>query len=327
MPKDESGDKKYYRVLNILNRLNEGPVRIADLCAEFNISERSIQRDLERINLTGFHLDNPSRGVYAFAPGVSLKNFNLTGEQLSVLVLMREMAAGLGGPIMDAFDKVFSRATKSPAGEALFYAIGARALNPLTRKFYEDIAFAIENHKKLTMVYVSQKGRAERTVCPVKILTSESFFYLMAMPDGEEVRGKFIKYRVDRIKSLSVLPDEFAPPAADLVKKTLGQATTVWGVNEGRTVKITLKAEGPAADFMINKEILPRQKVSKPGADGSVTVTAQIRHSMEAVPLVLHWLPAITVLSPETLRAEVKERIDAYLRKQRAPAGKDLSRV
>jgi len=58
MSKKDSGDKKYYRVLNILNRLNEGPVRVADLSDEFAVSERSIQRDIERINLTGFHLDD-----------------------------------------------------------------------------------------------------------------------------------------------------------------------------------------------------------------------------------------------------------------------------
>ena len=316
MSKTENGDKKYYRVLNILNRLNEGPVRIADLCAEFNISERSIQRDLERINLTGFQLDNPSRGTYTFAGGVSLKNYNLTGEQLSVLVLMREMAAGMGGAITEAFDKVFARATKSPAGEALFYAIGSKALNPLTRKFYEEIVFAIENRKKLKIVYVSQKGRAERVICPVKILTNESFFYVMAMPDGGAERGKFLKYRVDRIKSLAVLPDEFTPPPPELVKKTIGPATSIWGVNEGKTEKITLRAEGPAADFMLNKEILPRQKVSKPDASGAVTVTATIHHPMEAIPLILHWMPAITVIAPETLRAEIKARISDYLKKQ-----------
>ena len=31
MYKKDSGDKKYYRVLNILNRLNEGPVRLPEL--------------------------------------------------------------------------------------------------------------------------------------------------------------------------------------------------------------------------------------------------------------------------------------------------------
>ncbi len=317
MSKTESGDKKYYRVLNILNRLNEGPVRIAALCAEFNISERSIQRDIERINLTGFQLDNPSKGVYAFAPGVSLKNYNLNSEQLSVLVLMREMAAGLGGAITDAFDKVFARATKSPGADSLFYAIGAKALNPLTRKFYEDIVFAIENRKKIKMLYASASGARERVVCPVKILTSESFFYLMAIPEPGPADGaKFIKYRVDRVRSLKILPDEFTPPSRETVKKVLGSATTIWGVNEGKTEKITLRAEGAAADFMINKEILPRQKVSKPGPDGAVTVAATIHHRMEVVPLVLHWLPEITVTAPDTLKAEVKARISEYLKKQ-----------
>jgi predicted DNA-binding transcriptional regulator YafY len=315
MSKKDSGDKKYYRVLNILNRLNEGPVRIAELSAEFSVSERSIQRDIERINLTGFHLDNPQKGVYTFSDGVSLKSFNLSSEQLSVLVLMREMAGGMGGAIKDAFDKVFARATAAAgAADSPFYAVGPRALNPLTRKFYEDIVYAIENCKKIKARYVSAAGEKERVLCPVKILASENFFYMMASVDGGK-EGQFPKFRVDRIEKLEILPDEFTPPSQDLIRKIIGTATTIWGVNEGKQTKLALRAEGAAADFLQSKEILPRQKVSKPAADGSITVKAVIHHPMEVVPLVLHWMPEIAILEPEELRAEVRTRIDTYLKK------------
>lgn len=317
MYQKDSGDKKYFRVLNILNRLNEGPVRISDLSAEFGVSERSIQRDIERINLTGFHLDATQKGLYAFSSGVSLKNFNLTSEQLSVLVLMSDMAGGLGGAIKDAFDKIFARATAAGAGESPFYSVGARVLNPLTRKFYEDIVFAIEQNKKLKVRYAAPEGIKERTLCPVKILASENFFYMMASGDGAKA-GQFRKYRVDRIKRLEILPEEFTPPSRELIKKVIGTATTIWGVSEGKKIKITIKAEGAAADFLRSKEILPHQKVSRPAADGSVTVKAVIHHHMELVPLVLHWMPEITIIDPPELRAEAKNRIDAYLAKQKS---------
>ncbi len=314
MYQKDSGDKKYFRVLNILNKLNEGPVRVADLAAEFGVTERSIQRDLERINVTGFHLDNPQKGVYAFAGGVSLKSYNLSSEQLSVLVLMREMAGGMGGAIKDAFDKIFERATASSPSDSPFYAVGPRALNPLTRKFYEDIVFAIEQTKKLKVRYVSAAGEKERVLCPVKILASENFFYMMASVDGGRA-GEYPKFRVDRIRKLEILPEEFPPPPPETIKGIIGTATTIWGVNEGRKTPVTLRAEGAAADFLRSKEILPGQKISRPAADGSVTVKAVIRHPMEVVPLVLHWMPEITIVSPESLRAEVKTRIAAYLGK------------
>ncbi|MDD2804927.1 MAG: WYL domain-containing protein [Elusimicrobiales bacterium] len=314
MYQKDSGDKKYFRVLNILNKLNEGPVRVSALAEEFGVTERSIQRDLERVNLTGFHLDMPERGLYTFSGGVSLKNFNLTSEQLSVLVLMREMAAGLGGAIQEAFDKVFARATAASAEDSPFYAVGPRTLNPLTRKFYEDIVYAIERRKKLKVRYASVSGVKERVLCPVKLLASEAFFYMLASADGAK-DGQFQKYRVDRIKRLEILPEEFPAPAPDLIKKIIGPATTIWGVNEGKKTPVTLRASGAAADFLQNKELLPRQKVSKPFPDGSVTVKAVIHHPMEVVPLVLHWLPEITITEPPALRAEVKSRIDAYLGK------------
>ncbi|MDO8803796.1 MAG: WYL domain-containing protein [Elusimicrobiota bacterium] len=316
MYQKDSGDKKYFRVLNILNRLNEGPVRIADLSAEFGVCERSIQRDIERINLTGFHLDTSQKGLYSFSSGVSLKNFNLTSEQLSMLVLMREVAGGLGGTITDAFDKIFDRATAPGAGDSPFYSVGSRALNPLTRKFYEDIVFAIENHKKLKVRYAATEGVTERVLLPVKILASENFFYMMAARDGEKA-VQFRKYRVDRIKRLEILPEEFAPPSQELIKRTIGTATTIWGVNDGKKTRIILRAEGAAADFLQSKEILPRQKVSKPGKDGSVTVKAEIHHNMEVVPLVLHWMPEITIIEPSELREAAKKSIDAYLEKQK----------
>ncbi len=314
MYKTDTGDKKYFRVLNILNRLNEGPVRVPALAAEFGVTERSIQRDMERINLTGFHLDTPQKGVYSFATGVSLNSFNLSSEQLSVLVLMREMAGGMGGAIKDAFDKIFDRATSAGQADSPFYSVGARALNPLTRKFYEDIVFAIENRKKLKVLYAAVNGEKERTLCPVKILASENFFYMMASLDGGAA-GQFQKFRVDRIKRLEILPDEFPRPDPDLIKKVIGTATTIWGVNEGAKIKLALKAEGAAADFLQSKEVFPQQKVSKPAADGSVTVKAVIHHPMEVVPLVLHWMPEITITEPAALREDVKNRIKAYLEK------------
>ncbi|MBI4351930.1 MAG: transcriptional regulator [Elusimicrobia bacterium] len=316
MYQKDSGDKKYYRVLNILNRLNEGPVRVTDLSAEFGVTERSIQRDIERINLTGFRLDTPQRGVYSFAGGVSLKNFNLTGEQLSVLVLMSEMAGGLGGAIKEAFDKVFARATAAGAGDSPFYSVGARVLNPLTRKFYEDIVFALEHDKKLKVRYAAAEGVKEKVLCPVKLLASENFFYMLAA-DGGGKAGRFRKYRVDRIKRLEILPEEFKPPTREQVKKVIGTATTIWGVSEGKKTAIKLRAEGAAADFLQSKEILPRQKVSKQAQDGSVTVSAEIRHPMEVVPLVLHWMPEITIIEPVEFRAEAEQRIAAYLEKQK----------
>lgn len=312
MYQKDSGDKKYFRVLNILNRLNDGPVRVPDLAAEFNVHERSIQRDIERINLTGFHLDSPSKGVYTFSGGVSLKSYNLTSEQLSVLVLMREMAAGMGGAIEEAFDKVFKRATAAAGDDSPLFAVGPRALNPLTRRFYEDIVYAIKHRKKLKVLYSSAAAEKERTLLPVKILASENFFYMLALQDGGDP-GRFAKYRVDRVKRLEILPEEFEPPKPALVRKYIGEATSIWGVNEGKKTAVLLKARGPAADFLQSKAFLPGQKVSKPAADGSVTVRAVVRHPMEVVPLVLHWMPEITIEEPRDFRAEVRKRIDAYL--------------
>ena len=43
--------------------------------------------------------------------------------------------------------------------------------------------------------------------------------------------------------------------------------------------------------------------------DGILTVTARISHEMEIFPLILQWLPEIKLVSPETLRLKLKEKM------------------
>ena len=146
------GDKKYYRILNILNRLNAGPVSTTDLAEEFNVSARSVQRDIERINMTGFSLVCEKRGTYSFAPGTSLKSMRLTEEQIFVLLMMRDKLASMGGPVADAFNDIFARLVSGTDADPLFYDINTKALAPMLKEIYDDISFAVRFRKYIKIL-------------------------------------------------------------------------------------------------------------------------------------------------------------------------------
>ena len=180
--KRTEGDKKYYRILNIISRLNTGPVKTSELAAEFDISIRSVQRDLERINMTGFALDSFQKGVYQFAPGISLRDLRLSNEQLSALVLMHDMAAQIGGTLETAFGRIFSRLTSSGGFDSPFHAIIQRARRTLDAGIRKDLEFAIENRRKIKIAYESLGKKRDRELAPLKLIFSDGFFYLLAAP-------------------------------------------------------------------------------------------------------------------------------------------------
>jgi hypothetical protein len=85
--KNNSYDKKIFRLIFVLNRLsNRERVTTADLAREFNVTIRTVQRDLELLSMTGFplSLDN---GSYKFEEGFSLRKISVTPDEKFLLML------------------------------------------------------------------------------------------------------------------------------------------------------------------------------------------------------------------------------------------------
>jgi predicted DNA-binding transcriptional regulator YafY len=209
--KDFAGDKKYYRVLKILNLLNEkGSVKIADLAAEFDVTERSIQRDIERVNMT-FGLEQSGKGEYSFAAGVSLKEMRLSGEQLSALIFMNEIFKGMGGAFSKSFEALFQRMAKSSPWESPYSIIMPRPSKELDiTKLIPDAETAILEHRKIRVDYPTKGVHASRVLSPLKLLVDNGFYYILAM--GAK-KGEYVKYRLDKMKNIELTPDTFTPPA------------------------------------------------------------------------------------------------------------------
>ncbi len=305
MSEISEGDKKYYRILNILNRLNSGPVNTRELAEEFNVSPRSVQRDIERINLTGFNLISEKRGTYSFAPGTSLKQMRLTDDQIYVLIMMRDKLASMGGHITEAFNSIFSRITAGTDADPLLYDINTKGLTPILKNTYDELSYAVRNRKYIKILYPGKAGLKEFILKPLKILTSDTFFYLLAVPTKKDI---LLKYRLDRIQKLEVLEKDFHIHEIKTLQSSLKTATSIWGVNTNEKKTIELEACGQAADFFRCKNVLPEQEISVSNQD-KIRVRAKISHAMEVLPLILQWLPEIRIISPASLKDKIREKM------------------
>ena len=63
----KSYDKRIFRLIYTLNKLDNGAsVSTKELANEFNVSTRTIQRDIELLNMAGFPMMSVNKGKYNF---------------------------------------------------------------------------------------------------------------------------------------------------------------------------------------------------------------------------------------------------------------------
>ena len=80
--KNKSYDKKIFRLFYILNRLDTSKdVTTRELSEEFDVTYRTVQRDLQLLNITGFPIVTSEKGHHSFLEGFSLKKMLLTKEE------------------------------------------------------------------------------------------------------------------------------------------------------------------------------------------------------------------------------------------------------
>ncbi len=308
------GDRQHYRIGKILNRLEEGPVHLRTLATEFGVVKRSIERDIDRIELYGYNIITPKKGWRQFAPGVSLKKGKLDIQQQSALIILNEVSKNLGSSMQQSFGTLFKHLMEADPADSVIVPVMPKIINTKEIPFIDQIEAAISDNRKLKIQYnYEAKGEiVPRTICPVKILISEGNAYVLTI--SERFHGSPITYRIDRIKTLEDTPEKFSPP--DNLNELLEKARSIWGImpEKERTTLIRLRVTEWAREYFRYQEIIGGQKII-PQDDGSYIYEAKIGRLMEIVPHILRWMPYVKVLEPKELKETVKYRINEYLKK------------
>ncbi len=306
--KNKNYDKKIFRLVSILNKLNGGgKVRSSQLAEEFNVSIRSVQRDLDLLNLTGFPLDTPEKGIYSFMPGFSLRKLMLTNEEASLLTFFHEIADSLGKNFSESFrslvSKVLAREDSSPFYVKLPEVQGTMKNLP----FIKELEQAINESKKVLIKYEGTEGIEEYKLCPLKLINFEGFWYLLAMPDKKR---EFRKFRSEKIKGLELLDEGFDPPRN--IKSVLDRSVNIW-FTEHPGEKILLEIDKDAAHYFKKKIYFPDQRIVKEKKDGSLILETHANFN-EVLRTIIHWIPDIQVIKPKELDTRIRELLSAYLK-------------
>ena len=306
------------RLMGILLELQaRGERRAEDLAGTFEVSVRTIYRDVEALSETGVPIvATPGKG-YRLMEGYFLPPLSFTADEAALLVLGGELVRDRVDPLLrrsaeEALRKLASvlpperRAEIERRRQGLFFVtLGTRADDRrlvLARR-------AIEERRVVRLIYhaLRREQPDPRDVEPIRLVHLSDAWYLAAYC---RLRQDARLFRLDRIDRLELLAERYQPGArhdvSDLYARDLAEHPEV-RVRFDRAVLRWVRERQP---FVLLRE--------EPDPAGPVFVYA-LRDAQELLTWLLPWGRAVEVLSPDWLRARLAEEARAIAARHATP--------
>lgn len=263
----------------------------AALAREYNITERSVQRDIASLRCFLSEQELPQEIVYDRKDDgfrlVFLLPQGLTNDEIlavcKILLESRSMRRDEMLPILDkliecAVPEESKKTVRKLIGNESYHYIEPHHGKKLLHGLWE-IGQAIQEQRVMEIEYERMKepSSVKRRVLPVGLMFSEYYFYLTAFLEDksnfENPDDLFPTiYRVDRIRSFKVLDEHFRVPYRDRFEE--GEfRKRVQFMYGGRLERIRFRYTGPSIEAVLDR--LPTAEVVSEDADGW-TVRAEV---------------------------------------------------
>lgn len=215
---------RLYALVEELRASAPRPLTVAALAARFEVSTRTVQRDLQALMESGVPVrTTPGRGGgWTIDPAMTLPPIRFTSDEASALaaaLAAADACAPYAGAARTAYQKIAASMTGPASAAAHQLAARIVALPSRTDSAVRAaVERALTDHVALRLSYVDAAGRAsERTVEPAGLLTADGRWYLIAWCRTRRAgRG----FRLDRIAAAAPTAEQAQPH--DLAALLLG---------------------------------------------------------------------------------------------------------
>jgi predicted DNA-binding transcriptional regulator YafY len=294
---DSHHETLVYRLSQILVKLNQGlkldPKALAD---EFKVNLRTIQRDLnERFaylpleKLDGHYRLNPT-----FLGKLSTKDI----ERFASLAGVRGLFPSLSDDFLrDIFDDRMQ-------GPLLVKGHNYEDLRG-KEKLFGALEKAIYDRKQVTFDYAKEGSlKAYAEIAPYKLINHKGIWYLTAL-DADKLKS----FSFSKIQHMKVLDTCFEWDAS--LDSKISNDDGIWHSDTQR--EVVLKASPEVAGYFKRRKLIGNQVIEKELSDGSLIISAKVSHDNQILPIVRYWIPNLTIISPDSLQAEMDKGLKAYL--------------
>jgi len=306
------------RLLAIVLELQaKGWQRAEDLAARFEISKRTVYRDMQALSESGVPvISTPGQG-YSLVEGYFLPPLTFSADEALILIL--------GGDFMARhFDAEYRSAANSAVSkiEAVLSDTLREDVRYLQRslrfvgetpadhsEILQQIRRAVIQRRTVRFDYHSRSGedisgqKTNRDANPYALVNAGNHWYMIAYCHlRNDVRG----FRIDRISNVEILRRAFARPADYSIQQERSLSPREITV---RALFDTDIARWVQEDRLFYIDSMVMQ-------DDGLLVTLTVRREEEAVQWLLGWGAHVQVIEPVTLRerllAEAERMIERY---------------
>jgi predicted DNA-binding transcriptional regulator YafY len=297
---------------------------VPELAEMVECHTRTVYRDLEALQAAGFPVITERDGhrmVWSLLAGSQRTlPIPLSLPELLALYFGRRMAGALKGTVFhDALESLFEKIKALLPAEMVQQLERAQAglavgttpvkAHAAYRGMIDIVNQAVSQRRRLDMTYRSMRGRAEtrRRVDPYRLLFFEGAFYVIGYCG---LRRDIRVFALDRVRRLELTDEPFELPA-DLILDDFLKSS--FGVFLGPPASVRVRFAPEIAGYIAEKTWHASQKL-RPQTDGSVIFEAEVAGTEEIKRWILTWGAQAEVLSPESLREELRREAQALAR-------------
>jgi predicted DNA-binding transcriptional regulator YafY len=289
----KSHDTIARRLSSILLKFNSGErFTIEELCEEFNVDKRTIQRDInERFSYFPIKKENGYYFLESYALGKltfeDIKNFAaISGIKELYPALTNEFIAD----ILNA--KINSA-----------YLVKSLDHEPIASKTgdFQSLSVAILQNIPIRCIYKEKP----RLLHPYKLVNQQGIWYLVADENGVLKNFSFTK-----ITDFELLDESRFEPKREFVETIQKNEVTWFSQN---VIEVTLEIDGDVSEYFLRRNMFPNQTIISQH-EGTLTLKTKISYDEEILRIVQYWLPHIKIIEPTHLQEKLNDLLSGYLK-------------
>ena len=290
----------------ILILLNKKTVTAKELADKFQVSSRTIYRDIETLSSSGVpvYMNKGKGGGISLLEDFSINKTLLSESDKESLVLALKALSSIEYPeINSVINKVGFISNSNNRDNWIDIDLSRWVHKSHEDDKFTNIKYAILNNKLIEFSYInSLANQSIRTIEPMKLVYKGQSWYLYGYC---RLKEDFRLFRISRIKDISMKEESFISRSSEISEKNKEQEEA-W-----ETVKVKLRVKKEALyrafdDF--DQESIIENK------DGTYEVIMEFPESNWLYGYILSFGPYVEVIEPLHIRKIVVERMKETLK-------------
>lgn len=296
-------------------------VTVKDLAEDLSVSLKTIRRDLELLRNLGFPIapraGSHGRNHWIAEAGGNVPNLTFDISEILSLYLGKTLMEPFVGTVLweshqSAFRKIKAQ-LKEPVRKYLDHLRGTILQTSFRNSNYadksqiiDDLMVAIEERRITFLTYQSARSTEPLTydVYPYGLVYHRGSLYLIA---HSQQHSEIRTFKIDRVSGVALETLTFQKPAQFDLRDYMRQSIGIFH-SDGDPQKVIIRFHSTVAQYLLEHQWHPSQKLTKL-KDGSIRAEFELNSFEELKSWVLSFGSKAIVLTPESLREEIRQEI------------------